>query len=151
VLVDRRGTVTHVMVGDPRSIEMPDWGRMRAGRGRLRGLRCIHTHLADEGLTQDDLTDLAVLRLDAMVSVACDEGGLPGLAHTAALLPANRAGTGIQELEPVLPSRLDLDFGDWIRSLEEELARADAGVEVGAGERAILVAVTAGRRPDEFD
>jgi GTP-binding protein HflX len=151
VLVDRRGTVTHVMVGDQRSIEMPDWGRMRAGRGRLRGLRCLHTHLADEGLTRDDLTDLAVLRLDAMVSIACDEGGLPGLAHTAALLPANRDGDGIQHLEPVAPSQLDLDFADWIRALEEELARGESSVEVGDGERAILVAVTAGRRPDDFD
>ena len=33
VLVDRRGDVTHVMVGDSRGIEMPDWGRMRAGVG----------------------------------------------------------------------------------------------------------------------
>src|SRR5215510_13324287 len=86
VLVDRAGDVTHVMVGDHKSIELPDWGRMRAGRGRLRGVRCIHTHLSDEGLSQDDLTDLAKLRLDAMVSVAADEQGLPGRAHTAALL-----------------------------------------------------------------
>jgi GTP-binding protein HflX len=30
VLVDRRGDVTHVMVGDAGSIELPDWGRLRA-------------------------------------------------------------------------------------------------------------------------
>ena len=39
VLVERRGAVAHVMCGDARSIELPDWGRLRAGRGRLRGLR----------------------------------------------------------------------------------------------------------------
>ena len=44
VLVDRRGAVTHVMAGDAASIVMPDWGRMRAGLGRLRGVRCLHTH-----------------------------------------------------------------------------------------------------------
>jgi GTP-binding protein HflX len=49
VLVDRAGAVTHVMVGDPHSIALPDWGRMRAGRGRLRGLRCIHTTSAARG------------------------------------------------------------------------------------------------------
>jgi GTP-binding protein HflX len=151
VLVDRAGVVTHVMVGGPRSIELPDWGRMRAGRGRLRGLRCIHTHLAGEGLTQDDLNDLAALRLDAVVSVEADEHGLPGDAHTAALLPAGREGNGIQTLPPVPPSRLDLDFPDWIRALEEELARATPAHEVGDGERTILVAVTAGRRGDEFE
>lgn len=151
VLVDRSGAVTHVMVGDHRSIALPDWGRMRAGRGRLRGVRCIHTHLAEEGLSQDDLTDLAKLRLDAMVSVSADEQGLPGRAHTAALLPANRGGSGIQQLPPVPPSRLELDFEDWIRALEEELARAAPAHEVGSAERAMLVAVTGARRPDDFE
>jgi GTP-binding protein HflX len=151
VLVDRGGSVSHVIVGGPRSIDLPDWGRMRAGRGRLRGLRCIHTHLAEEGLSEDDLTDLAKLRLDAMVSVAADEQGLPGLAHTAALLPANRDGSGIQLLPARPPSQLDLDFGDWIRALEEELARTTPVHQIGEGERAILVAVTAGRRAEEFE
>jgi GTPase len=151
VLVDRSGAVTHVMVGDHKSIELPDWGRMRAGRGRLRGVRCIHTHLSDEGLSQDDLTDLAKLRLDAMVSVATDEQGLPGRAYIAALLPANRDGNGIQQLAPVLPSQLELDFEDWIRALEEELARATPAHETSAGEKAILVAVTGGRKSDDFE
>ena len=151
VLMDRRGAVTHVMVGDQGSIELPDWGRLRAGRGRLRGLRCIHTRLDDEALSRDDLTDLAVLRLDAMVVVAADENGLPGDAHVAALLPANDSGAAIQYLDPAPPARLDLDFQDWIRALEEELARTRDGQAVGAEDRAILVCVTAGRRREEFE
>jgi GTP-binding protein HflX len=150
VLVDRRGSVTHVMVGDQRSIELPDWGRLRAGRGRLRGLRCIHTHLGDEPLTRDDVTDLAVLRLDAMVSVATGEDGLPGNAYVAALLPANDSGASIQYLDPAPPARLDLDFQDWIRALEEELARTRDVHAVGVEDRALLVCVTAGRRAEEF-
>jgi GTP-binding protein HflX len=89
VLVDRRGAVTHVMVGDAGSIQMPDWGRMRAGLGRLRGVRCLHTTLGGEPLTRDDLTDLAKLRLDAMASIEVGEDGLPGRVHVAALRPAN--------------------------------------------------------------
>jgi GTP-binding protein HflX len=100
VLVDRRGSVSHVMVGDSHSIELPDWGRLRAGRGRLRGLRCIHTHLGKEQLSRDDLTDLALLRLDAMVSLAVDEDGHPGLAHIAALCPPSR---GLGEATERLP------------------------------------------------
>lgn len=145
VLVDRRGDVQHVMVGTHGDTELPDWGRLRAGRGRLRGLRCIKTHLQDEGLSQDDLTDLAVLRLDAMVSIAVREGGLPGPAHTAFLAPANDAGRRTERLEPTHPAELDLDFGVYIRDLENELARATSGHEVGGPERALLVAVTAGR------
>jgi GTP-binding protein HflX len=145
VLVDRRGDVQHVMVGDSSGIELPDWGRLRAGRGRLRGLRCIHTHLAGEGLSRDDLTDLAVLRLDAMVSVAVREDGLPGLAHTASLAPANYDGRSTELLEPRHPAELDLDFGVFIRDLENELARTTRTHEVGEAERALLVSVTAGR------
>ncbi len=151
VLIDRRGSVTHVMVGDAQSIEMPDWGRMRAGRGRLRGLRCLHTRLGGEPISRDDLTDLAVLRFDAMATIQVGEDGLPGQVHTAALLPANDEGTGIQYLDPATPSQLDLDFQDWIRALEEELARTRTTRAVGDGERAILVVVTAGRSREETE
>jgi GTP-binding protein HflX len=151
VLVDRRGAVTHVMVGDARSIELPDWGRMRAGQGRLRGLRCIHTHLADEGLTRDDLNDLVLLRLDAMVTLAATGDGLPGLAHVAALRATHDREEPIQYLDPAPPAQLDFDFRDWIRALEEELARRDRTREVVDGERAILVSVTAGRGKEDVE
>ena len=156
--MDRRGDVTHVMVGDAGSIEMPDWGRLRAGRGRLRGIRCIHTHLQDEGLTRDDLTDLLLLRLDAMVTIAVGPDGLPGLAHTAVLKPddgedseARGFDRGIERLEPTHPAQLDEDFGVFIRDLESSLARSTTTREVGDGERAILVSVTAGRSREEFE
>jgi GTP-binding protein HflX len=149
VLIDRRGDVAHVMVGDSHSIAMPDWGRMRAGRGRLRGLRCVHTSLGGEPLSRDDLTDLAKLRLDAIASLEVQEDGLPGDLHVAALRAQNDDGAGVQFLDPVPPSRLDLDFQVWIRELEEELSRTDAGRSIGDGERAILVVVTAGRSAEE--
>src|SRR5262245_35437460 len=151
VLVDRRGAVTHVMVGDASSIEMPDWGRMRAGLGRLRGVRCLHTTLGGEPLTRDDLTDLAKLRLDAMASIEVEEDGLPGCVHVAALRPANDEGVGIERLPPALPSRLELDFLDWIRALEDELARTHPVRAVESVERAILVVITAGRGREETE
>ncbi len=151
ILVDRRGQVSHVMVGDARSIEMPDWGRMRAGQGRLRGLRCLHTHLGGEALTRDDITDLVRLRFDAMVAIAVDERGLPGLAYTAALRPANDDGDPIEELEPLPPSRFAPDFLDWIRAREEELARSARTRDVGDRERAILVQATGDRRDEEAE
>jgi len=149
VLVDRRGAVTHVMVGDAHSIELPDWGRMRAGAGRLRGLRCIHTNLRDEGLTRDDLTDLVLLRLDAMVSLAVSEEGLPGLAHVATLRATHGTEEPIQYLDPTPPAQLDFDFRAFIRALEEELARQDRSHEVTDCERALLVSVTGGRRAED--
>ena len=46
VLIDRKGHVQYVMVGDNRRIELPDFKRVRVATGRFRGLRCVHTHLA---------------------------------------------------------------------------------------------------------
>ena len=139
------------MVGNAHAIELPDWGRLRAGRGRLRGLRCIHTHLSREGLTPDDKTDLLLLRLDAMVTIGVDDNGLPTLAHTAALCPANRDGDGMEFLAPLPPAQINFDFQVWVRDLEEELSRTVGMREVGAGERAILVSVTAGRSADDLE
>lgn len=149
VLIDRRGAVQHVMVGDAHSIELPDWGRLRAGRGRLRGLRCLHTHLGGEGVTRDDKTDLLLLRLDAMVTIGVDGDGLPTLAHIAALTPGG--GDGVELLAPVPPAQVDLDFETWIRELEIALSRSVGTRQVGDRERAILVSVTAGRSAGDLD
>jgi GTP-binding protein HflX len=151
VLVDRRGEVTHVMCGTAKSIELPDWGRLRAGLGRLRGLRCIHTHLRDEGLDRDDLTDLALLRLDAMVAITMDERGLPRLAHVGSLRPVTDGEDPVELLEPTPPANLDVDFPAWIRDIEDELGRLDRTRKIGSSEGAILVSVSAGRSAHELE
>jgi GTP-binding protein HflX len=124
---------------------------MRAGRGRLRGLRCIHTHVDDEPLTRDDLNDLALLRLDAMIAVATDHEGLPGPAYMASLRPANAEGIAVDQLDPTPPALLDFDFREWIAALEEELSRQVRTHSVAGSERAVLVSVSAGRRKDDLE
>src|SRR5229473_6060579 len=87
-LIDRSGHVEYVIVGDNRRIELPDFKRIRVAVDRFRGLRFVHTHLRGEGLTQDDLADLALLRLDLMAAVDVDpQTGLPGVLRAAHLLP----------------------------------------------------------------
>ena len=56
------------------------------GRKALRGLRLVHTHLTEESLTQDDLTDLALLRLDLIAAIGV-KNGLPGNIFVAYLMP----------------------------------------------------------------
>ena len=77
VLIDRRGRVYDVFVGDAKGIEMSDFGRYRTSRSRLRGLRLVHTHLGDQPLNSDDLTDLALLRLDSVCALETLPSGLP--------------------------------------------------------------------------
>ncbi|MDQ3253840.1 MAG: GTPase HflX, partial [Acidobacteriota bacterium] len=152
-LIDRKGYVEYVVVGDARRIELPDLKRTRVAADRFRGLRCVHTHLRGEELTQDDLADLALLRLDLMVAINVDEHtGLPGVVRAAHLLPttADEVDDGAHTesyayLEPQIPSHLDVDFLYLINSLEEEMARNRHVARKAEGrERAILVGVTTG-------
>jgi GTP-binding protein HflX len=146
LLVDRKGNVRKVLVGDARSILIPKLDGWRVGAGRLRGLRLIHTHLRDEPLSEEDLTDLALLRLDLIASVGVDQEGLPTVVRIAHLLPDNPSGEVWQVLEPERPSVLDLDFTSFIKSLEDEIARSVGARSVSeTKERAYLIGKTAGR------
>ncbi|TDI37586.1 MAG: GTPase HflX [Acidobacteria bacterium] len=148
VLVNRKGEVEWVIVGSANQIVLPDLKRLRVAERRFRGLRCLHTHLSQEPLTRDDLTDLALLRLDAMSAIEAREDGLPGIVRTAHLTPASAGGNGSEpwELMPeVLPSQIDFDFIAFITELEEEFAeKRGEHHRFDRRERAILVGVTTG-------
>src|SRR5215467_8923328 len=92
VLVNRGGYVEYVVVGNARAIVLPDLKRTRMSVERFRGLRCLHTHLSGEELSQDDLTDLALLRLDLMAAIEVRPDGLPGLVRAAYVLPSGVNG-----------------------------------------------------------
>jgi GTP-binding protein HflX len=156
-LIDRKGHVQYVMVGDNRGIELPDFKRVRVASGRFRGLRCVHTHLRGEPLTQDDLTDLALLRLDLMAAIDVDdETGLPGLVRAAHLLPLHAGDLESAStpdlyafLPPRMTSQLDLDFLALIESLEEEMARnRRTARRAEVRDRTILVGVATGSLAD---
>lgn len=148
-LVDRSGRVQYVTVGDAFSVEMPDFKRVRGGPGRFRGLRCVLTHLRGEPLSRDNLTDLALLRLDAMIALRVDDQGLPSLAEYAAMRPADETGEATQSYPPLPPSHIDFDFREWIEELEDSFARSLRGVETESkGERAVLVSFSSGRDLD---
>lgn len=140
ILLDRTGKVTHVIVGDHRHLLIPALDHYRVAPPRLRGLRLIHTHLDDTALSLEDLTDLALLRLDLVgVLTANERTGMPSL-HLAHLIPENPAGDYWTLLPPL---RMDegegFDFGSFIDALEEELRRHARPHAVGGGDRALLV------------
>lgn len=154
ILVDRKGNVVDVIVGDAKGITISEMGRYRVSRARFRGLRCIHTRLNDEGVTQDDLTDLALLRFDLMVVVKAEANGLPGPVHVAHLVPTKDNTNGDQMTWEVMPPKtvhdLDIDFSELIEALESEFA-AKARTAQAVGDRrrrAILVHVSRGSLED---
>jgi GTP-binding protein HflX len=143
LLINRAGKITCVIVGDHRKIVIPDISEYRIAPGRLRGLRCIHTHLSNEALTRDDLTDLALLRLDMMGVITANDDDLPPRVYLAHILPNTSAKRPYQLLPPLKANELNIECLQIIRALEDELAYIRALHRAAKGkERALLVGVT---------
>jgi GTP-binding protein HflX len=144
LLITRKGEIAYVVVGDDRHILIPDLGRYRLGLGRLKGLRCIHTHLNGEPLSKEDLTDLVLLGLDLMVCVQVGEMGIPGPISYAQISPQNSGGESWRVTSVPDIGQLNTDFQELIQSLEDELARTGGGRSLERREKAVLVGVTEG-------
>jgi GTP-binding protein HflX len=152
LLVSREGHIEYIAVGDASKIHLPDFGRLRASAGRFRGLRLIHTHLHDEALTRDDLVDLVRLRFDLVAAVCVSPMGGPTQVYYAHLLPGREGDDPWRTEGPISIHKLDVDFGELIRSLEAEVARERRARPITAPEgRAVLVHVTTKGMAHEAD
>jgi GTP-binding protein HflX len=150
LLITRRGSIEQVIVGNGRELFIEDMSRFRLGRRWLRGLRLVHTHLKNEPLTQDDLTDLALLRLDLIAAIGVGEDGLPADLHLAHILPPNQQGKLCDVWAPCSFHAFQLECDKFVEALEAELARTAATHLVRDGqESAILISVANQSRADQ--
>lgn len=142
VLIDRRGRITHIIVGNAQSIPMVDIERRALNR--LSEVRLVHTHLrTNSGLDNEDLSYLAIYRLDAVAAIEVDENALPRKIHYAHLLPANDENKPWQIYPPTTVHELKDDFLELIGSLEEELERNRTFNRPNSkGDNAILIHVS---------
>ena len=151
VIITRKGVVAAAIVGDEKEIFIPDLSRFPIGRKHLRGLRCVHTHLKNEPLSQDDLTDLALLRLDCMAAIGVSEDGLPLDLFMANLVPFNAEGRNY-EVAPGIPfHNFHTIMDEFIGALEAEMGRAIARDVEDTRERAILVSVSYKNKRQQID
>lgn len=147
LLITRRGKIAFVIVGDHKSIVIPSIEDYRSASGRLKGLRCIHTHLQNEPLTNDDLTDLSLLRLDMMAAIMTAEDGRPQHVYAAHILPKRSERKPYQMLPPLHPRHLNIDCLSLIQALETELGRLTSGHEANSfKERALLISISSNSR-----
>ncbi len=110
--------------------------------GKLKGLRLIHTHLKNEPLTRDDLTDLALLRLDYITAICITPNGKPGTVYSGHILP-DEDSDPYQVLEPATIKDLDIDCLAQIVALESELTRKSSLHKPETGqENAFLINAT---------
>jgi len=152
LLINRAGRIAYVIVGDQQKIIIPDTSEYRVAPGRLKGLRCVHTHLSGEALTRDDLTDLALLRLDLMAAITMTSQGHLHRVHAGHILPKSSPEKPFEILKPLQPHQLDIACLELIHSLETELAHVKSSYEANQGkERALLVSVTSATKEVAMD
>lgn len=153
VLVHRSGNISHVIVGDAKGIFIPELTNFPLGRKVLRGLRLIHTHLKSESINRDDITDLSLLRLDALVVIGLKDGQADNIS--VAHLVSQESNLKYEIDGPVPLHGMDhafKDFDIFISSIEEELQYRQTGYDVDdKRERAVLVSVSTASRYEQED
>lgn len=157
IIINRRGQIIDVTIGDANSVSLPKFKNVREGAARLCGLRCIHTHPTHAPLSRMDLTTLAKLRFDMIAAICVDPEGkfskkkgqqanFADVIYEAHLIPKS-ADNGLlwKESAPqTLRNFVEDDFEDFVLSLEEEFYRSQTDlISVTDEERAIIVSLFA--------
>ncbi len=142
LLINRSGKIIYVIIGESQRVMIPVTDGYMALPGKLKGLRLVHTHLKQEPLTRDDLTDLALLRLDYITAICITSEGLPGTVYSGHILPDEDASP-YEVLDPSDIHHLDVDCLHQIHSLESELTRKNSLYKPDSGnENAYLIDAT---------
>ena len=151
VLINRQGRIEEVILGTKDILFLPDLGRYRLGRARLRNLRLVFTDLTNEKnqvtIPYDIYTDLERLRFDSVVGIRSAHNRT-AMAY-AYLIPANGSENATTHTEVVADlGNLELDFREFIVSVERSLAsdvlQLDTDDQVGA----VIVGVYDGPNDD---
>lgn len=131
-----------MIVGDAKGVFIPELDDYPIGRKVLRGLRFIHTHLKDEPLNNEDIADLALLRFDMIAAISI-KGSIPHNIYVAYLMPHG----AVKKHESITSDfyKFELNFIEFIQSLEDEMQRQRVFDQKDKRERAILVNVSTKR------
>lgn len=143
LLIDRKGRVVLVLVGNSDRIFIPELPKTRFAQNRLRGLRILHTHLSDTGLDQEDLMDMLFLRLDAMIALTVGQGGQPLHWQYAYLLP-KKTGNKPYFLSRFVPwEQSEMNFARQAQEIEVDVdgTNGEATTSNAESTRALLVSV----------
>ena len=122
---------------------IPELREYPLGKRTLRGLRLIHSHLRNEHITEDDLTDLSLLRLDLLAALLFAPGKNQISTQLAWLSPSQSGSSCITN--PVVPfEKADMEFNHFVDELEVDLEKSARSVKSALDtlERAILISVT---------
>ena len=143
VYIARDGMVMDVSIGSHDRVGLPDI-RVRRGKRRLTGIRCVHTHPGGSAqLSAVDIKTLKRMTFDAMIVIGVGEDGIPAEIN-AAMLTGLRTDGDYDYIEhgPWHTDKIPhLEMLDEIARNDEIITRQAHVMESVAkvGERAILV------------
>ena len=142
MLIDRKGYITHTIVGSDHSIEIPYLDRLRTADTRLRGLRLVHTHLKDEPLSVEDLTDMVLLRLDYITAISINSEGHPKYFYSSHINPDVNSDQLWIVHEKQFPGQIKEGILEEILTLESNLSHYKDNLKAAQKDnRAFLVGV----------
>ena len=126
VLVDRKGRIGFVFIGEPCDFPFEKLlGRRRRAKYRLRGFRAVRTNLKGSGLTNSDLITLASERLDLVASVSIGQNGSAGGFEYANLVPPNGENQAKWEISKFSDlGRININLEQEINGIEQSLRHA---------------------------
>lgn len=139
VLINRQGRIEEVILGTKEILFLPDIGRYRLGRGRLRNLRLVFTDLSNNkdeaSIPYDIYTDLERLRFDSVIGVRGARNRI-SMAY-AYLIPTNESENATTKTEVVSDlGSFEMDYREFIESVEQnltaEVVQLDGDDQVGA-------------------
>ena len=124
VLINRQGRIVSVIIGTKEILYLPDLGRYRLGRSRLRNLRFIFTDLSkhrnEAHIPYDIFADLERLRFDMVVSLRSAPNRVS--MSYAYLVPDAGADAAKAKVEQVRDlGACDCDFLAQIELIEQSL------------------------------
>jgi GTP-binding protein HflX len=174
-VINRRGQIVNVTLGQPWQVDMPELRQVRVGPGRLCGHRIIYTRLANrsnkavvskvsgitDSVSKENLQCLARNRLDLLAQVEVNQNGtfsasrgeqakIADAVRIVHLLPGRDKDGHLWKLLPACTARVAQteNFEMLIQSLEEEFSQGTAvSASKDGEERAILVSLIT----DEMD
>lgn len=155
VIINRRGQVISVNIGDVDSLKLEKFKNVREGRARLCGLRCIHTHPSGNAeLSKADTSALEQFRFDIMASIGVDPRGQFSKKHgetikfadsmtVAFLIPEkDKEGNNFTILETKTIRQAASDnFIEFLEDIENNFASKIETITSDQKERAILVSL----------
>lgn len=130
------------MVGNDKSIFIPELDRTRNIDKRLRGLRLFHSYLKEEPITEEDLMDMVLLRMDYLTVSIPDNNGIPKYYLSAHLNPEINSSSPWIFLDRQYPGKLPNGILQEIETLEDELGRYKKNLKTAQRrERAFAIGV----------